>query len=78
MGKKSIHVPLEELVNFQGNKYEVTNAAIQRANQLADHKVYDQEDGPGENTRLSSHTGKPSSVALWEVLKSEINYRYKE
>jgi DNA-directed RNA polymerase subunit omega len=57
--------PLEQLVEFKGNMYEATCAAIRRAYQLS--VVKDPE--------LDDHEGKVVSLAARQVFTKQVEYR---
>lgn len=58
-------IPIDRLVDKQGNMYEMTYAAIKRALQLA---VTGDEEIP-------KNDGKVCSVALKQVLNEDVEYR---
>jgi DNA-directed RNA polymerase subunit omega len=60
-------VPLDELVNSDSNMYELTNAAIHRAEQisLTGKDIHEEEEG------------KIVSTAIDEIVTGEVKYEYK-
>ncbi|GHV83813.1 DNA-directed RNA polymerase subunit omega [Spirochaetia bacterium] len=60
--------PLEELIKFQGNMYEITCAASRRSYQLSMIKSPDVED----------NDGKVVSYAAAEVFRGDVKYRMEE
>ena len=58
-------LPLDLLVSYQGNNYELTCAAIKRAIQL--HLAGDEE--------LEENKGKVVSTAIKQVLTDKVRYR---
>lgn len=60
--------PLEELVKFDGNVYEITAAASRRAFQMA--KVNDPE--------IESNDGKDVCVAAKQLFGEKVTYRVEE
>ena len=63
---RGLIIPLGELVNNEGNMYELTNAAIHRATQIS---VAGSED-------LEKNKGKIVSTALEEIISKKVEYRY--
>lgn len=57
--------PLEQLVSFNGNIYEITVAASRRAYQMS--KIGDSE--------VTSNAGKAVSVAARQLFENRVNYR---
>lgn len=68
MDESKMIIPLENLINNTGNIYEVTNAAISRANQLA-------KTGSKE---LDENLGKIVSVAIKEIVTGKVKYNYEK
>lgn len=66
--KKDFSVPLEAMVDSEQNVYELTNAAIRRAEQLSLTKV----------DEITKNKAKISSVAIREVVNEEVGYSYKK
>ena len=60
--------PLEQLVQFQGNIYEITVAASRRAYQMA--KVNDPE--------IAANSDKVVCVAARQLFNHKVNYRIEE
>ena len=60
--------PLEQLVEFDGNIYEITVAASRRAYQMA--KVQDPE--------LEANSDKVVCVAARQLFNKKVNYRIEE
>lgn len=58
-------LPLDLLVSYQGNSYELTCAAIKRAIQL--HLAGDEE--------LEENKGKVVSTAIKQILTEKVRYR---
>ena len=58
-------IPLEELVNYEGNIYELTSAAIKRAIQI--NLAGDEE--------LEKNKGKVVSTALKQILTKKVKYQ---
>lgn len=65
MASKKLNVPLKEIVNYDGNVYEMTNATIKRAAQLTI---------TGSST-VKECEGKYVSAALQEVLLKQVTYK---
>ena len=63
---RSLIIPLGDLVNNEGNMYELTNAAIHRADQIS---VAGSED-------LEKNKGKIVSTALQEIISKTVEYEY--
>ena len=67
MADKRIVIPMDKLVNTDKNMYELTNAAIHRAEQISitgDNKDEEQK-------------GKIISKAIGEIVTEEVKYEYK-
>lgn len=60
--------PLEHLVKFEGNVYEVTVAASRRSYQMA--KINDPE--------IDANDGKVVSVAARQLFENKVNYRIED
>ena len=60
--------PLEQLVEFDGNIYEITVAASRRAYQMA--KVQDPE--------IAANSDKVVCVAARQLFTKKVNYRIEE
>ena len=60
--------PLEQLVKFTGNVYEVTVASSRRAYQMA--KINDSE--------IEENEGKVVSVAAKQLFENKVNYRIED
>lgn len=65
--KKDKSIPIVDILNYQDNIYEMTNAAIKRSNQLM----------KTGNEELKVFHNKPISLALDELLKGRVSFRYK-
>ena len=65
--ERNLIIPLGELVNNEGNMYELTNAAIHRAAQIS---VAGSDD-------LEKNKGKIVSTALQEIISKTVEYRYQ-
>lgn len=61
-------IPLEELINYDGNAYVLTSAVIKRAAQIT--ATYEMEDEKFE--------GKIVSSAINEVLTKKVDYRLED
>lgn len=61
-------IPLEKIINFTGNRYELTNAVIKRAEQLA--KIGDPD--------LEEFGYKVVSAADDQILSGKVLYRLQE
>ena len=61
-------VPLDELIDFKGNRYELTCAAIKRAIQI---NLTDDEE-------VKKNNGKIVPTALKQVLKKKVQYKLEE
>jgi DNA-directed RNA polymerase subunit omega len=61
-------VPLDKLVGYRGNVYEMTSAAIRRALQIT---VTGDED-------LDKNDGKVVSTAIKQILTNKVEYRLEE
>jgi DNA-directed RNA polymerase subunit omega len=64
---KNLIIPLGELVDNEGNMYELTNAAIHRAAQIS----------VAGSDNLEKNKGKIVSTALEEIISKTVEYRYK-
>jgi DNA-directed RNA polymerase subunit omega len=60
--------PLEELIEYTGNMYEITSAASRRSFQLS--MIRDEE--------IEMNDGKVVSLAARQVFTSEIEFRIEE
>jgi DNA-directed RNA polymerase subunit omega len=60
--------PLEELIEYNGNMYEITSAASRRSFQLS--MIRDEE--------IEMNDGKVVSLAARQVFTSEIEFRLEE
>ncbi|MBQ1180606.1 MAG: DNA-directed RNA polymerase subunit omega [Treponema sp.] len=60
--------PLEQLVKFTGNVYEITVASSRRAYQMA--KINDSE--------IEENEGKVVSVAAKQLFENKVNYRIED
>jgi len=58
-------IPLDELIDFNGNRYELTCAAIKRAIQI---NLTDDEE-------VKKNKGKIVSTALRQVLKKKVQFK---
>ncbi len=67
MADKRITIPMDELVNTDANMYELTNAAIHRAEQISITGAHEDEDSKG----------KIVSKAIGEIVTEEVKYEYK-
>ncbi len=61
-------LPLDRLISYQGNMYELTCAAIRRAYQLT--VTGDEE--------LDVNQGKVVSLAVKQILSGKVEYRIEE
>jgi DNA-directed RNA polymerase subunit omega len=61
-------LPLDRLVNYKGNIYELTCAAIRRAVQIT---VTDDEE-------VKQNDGKVVSTAIKQILTKKVEYRIEE
>jgi DNA-directed RNA polymerase subunit omega len=61
-------IPLDDLIDFKGNRYELTCAAIKRAIQI---NLTDDEE-------LKKNKGKIVPTALRQVLKKKVLYKIEE
>ena len=66
--KKDYTVPLRPMIDSEQNVYELTNAAIRRAEQLSLTKIEE----------ISKNKAKIASVAIREVVLEEVGYSYKK
>ncbi len=64
---KELIIPLGNLVDSEGNMYELTNAAIHRAAQISEVGCED----------LEKNRGKIVSTALEEIISKKVEYEYK-
>ena len=60
--------PLEQLLKFTGNVYEITVASSRRAYQMA--KINDSE--------IEENEGKVVSVAAKQLFENKVNYRIED
>ena len=60
--------PLEELIEYKGNMYEITSAASRRSYQLSMLKDPD----------IDSHDGKVVSLAANQLFTEQIEFRIEE
>ena len=60
--------PLEQLVKFTGNVYEITVASSRRAYQMA--KINDSE--------IEENEGRVVSVAAKQLFENKVNYRIED
>jgi DNA-directed RNA polymerase subunit omega len=60
--------PIDELIDFKGNRYEVTCAAIKRAIQI--NLTADEE--------LKKNRGKVVQTALRQVLTEKVKYKLEQ
>lgn len=67
MAEKRRVIPMDRLVNTDKNMYELTNAAIHRAEQISITGEVKDED----------LTGKIISKAISEIVTEEVKYEYK-
>lgn len=67
MADKRRVIPMDELVNCEENMYELTNAAIHRAEQISMTGTDNNED----------EEGKIISKAIGQVVTGEVKYEYK-
>ncbi len=67
MAEKRRVIPMDELVNSDKNMYELTNAAIHRAEQISITGTDNNEDVEG----------KIISKAIDEIVTEEVKYEYK-
>ena len=61
-------IPLDELINYKGNRYELTCAAIKRAIQI---NLTGDED-------LKKHKGKIVPTALKQILTKKVKFKLEE
>lgn len=61
-------LPLDEIINYKGNRYELTCAAIKRAIQL--NLTKDEE--------LKKNKNKSVSLALKQIFSGKIKYKLEE
>lgn len=66
MAENSKDIPMDKLVNTDKNMYELTNAAIHRAEQIALTGLDSSEEG-----------GKIISKAIQEIVSEEVKYEFK-
>ncbi|MDA3811938.1 MAG: DNA-directed RNA polymerase subunit omega [Spirochaetaceae bacterium] len=67
MADKRKVIPMDDLVNTDKNMYELTNAAIHRAEQISIAGLDKNED----------EAGKIISKAIGEIVTGEVTYVYK-
>ena len=67
MAEKRIVIPMDKLVNTEKNMYELTNAAIHRAEQISITGTDTHED----------EAGKIISKAISEIVTEEVKYEFK-
>lgn len=65
--KKEKSMPIRNILDYQGNTYEITNAVIKRSNQLTKAGSDD----------LERFHNKPISLAFDELLDKRVSYRNK-
>jgi len=65
---RDLIIPLGNLVDSEGNMYELTNAAIHRAAQIS---VAGSDD-------LEKNRGKIVSTALEEIISKKVKYEYQK
>ena len=65
---RDLIIPLGDLVDSEGNMYELTNAAIHRAAQIS---VAGSDD-------LEKNRWKIVSTALEEIISKKVNYEYQK
>jgi DNA-directed RNA polymerase subunit omega len=65
---RELIIPLAELVDYEGNMYELTNATIHRAEQIS---VAGSDD-------LDKNRGKIVSTALEEIILKKVEYEYQK
>lgn len=68
MDKSEMIIPIENLVNNDGNIYEITNAAISRSRQLSKTGSKD----------LDENLGKIVSVSIKEIVTGKVKYNYEK
>jgi len=68
MADKRRVIPMDELVNTDKNMYELTNAAIHRAEQISITGNDNNED----------EEGKIISKAIGQIVTEEVKYEYKK
>jgi len=61
-------VCLKELLNFEGNIYEITNAVFRRAKQITE--IGDED--------LLKHSGKAVPTAIEQIFTEKVAYRIEE
>ena len=61
-------IPLDKLINFQGNRYELTCAAIKRAIQI----------NLTGNEELKENKGKIVPTALKQILNKKVQFKLEE
>jgi DNA-directed RNA polymerase subunit omega len=66
--KKEYNVPLSAMIDSEQNVYELTNAAIKRAEQLSLTKM----------DELTKNKAKVASAAIREIVNKEVGYSYKK
>ncbi|MDA3957928.1 DNA-directed RNA polymerase subunit omega [Oceanispirochaeta sp.] len=65
---RELIIPLGDLVNHEGNMYELTNAAIHRAEQIS----------MAGSDDLDKNRGKIVSTALEEIISKKVQYEYQK
>ncbi len=68
MAEKRKSIPMDQLVNCDKNMYELTNAAIHRAEQIS----------ITGNHNSDESEGKVVSNAIGEIVTEEVKYEYKK
>ena len=61
-------IPIDELIDFKGNRYEITCAAIKRAIQI----------NLTEDAELKKNRGKVVPTALRQVLTEKVKYKLEQ
>ncbi len=61
-------IPIDELIDFKGNRYELTCAAIKRAIQI----------NLTEDEELKKNKGKVVPTALRQVLTEKVKYKIEQ
>ncbi|OQY34061.1 MAG: hypothetical protein B6241_06150 [Spirochaetaceae bacterium 4572_59] len=64
---RKLIIPLGDLVNHEGNMFELTNAVIHRAAQIS---------AAGSDS-LEKNKGKIVSTALEEIISKNVEYEYQ-
>lgn len=65
---RELIIPLGDLVDSEGNMYELTNAAIHRADQIS----------VAGSENLEKNRGKIVSTALEEIISKKVEYEYQK